>query len=92
MRQPIKDRAGQYIGRHFFGHKTPADRASELFKPSLDSAGLLVEIEIKFLFSVWGSLAGPPQVGVFLLFLANFGRPWTPTHWAILLAHVFFGN
>ena len=32
-------------GRPFFGHKSPAARARELFKPFTDSASLLVEIE-----------------------------------------------
>jgi len=39
------------IGRPFFGQKLPAARARELFKPSMDSASLLVEIEN--FFSVW---------------------------------------
>jgi len=49
-------------------------------------------IKKKISFSVWGSLGGPPQVGLFLLFLATFGRPWATSHWAILLAQDFFGN
>ena len=41
------------IGRPFFGHKSPAARARELFKPFADSASLLVDIEKKsFSFSV----------------------------------------
>jgi len=41
------------IGRPFFGHKSPAAKARELFKPSTDSASLLVDIEKKrFSFSV----------------------------------------
>jgi len=35
------------IGRPFFGHKSPTARARELFKPSTDSASLLVDIEKK---------------------------------------------
>jgi len=46
----------------------------------------------RFSFSVWVSLAGPLQVGVFWLFLANFTWPWIPTHWAIILVQDFFGN
>jgi len=39
------------IGRPFFSHETPAAR--ELFKPSTDSASLLLDIEKKtFSFSV----------------------------------------
>jgi len=65
------------IGRPFFGQKSPAARARELFKPSPDSASLLVDVE-KERFSVrifrrwrhnegmfrkfWTHLAGPgPQ-------------------------------
>jgi len=36
------------IGWHFFGYKLPATRARELFKPSTDSASLLVDIEKTF--------------------------------------------
>jgi len=51
----------------FFGHELLAAR--ELFKPSMDSASLLVEIEKKnFSFLVWGSLGGPPQVFFFAFF------------------------
>jgi len=35
----------QHIGAPFFGHKLPAAGARELFKPSTDSASLLVDIE-----------------------------------------------
>ena len=48
---------------------SPPDWARELSRPSSDSASLLLEIEKKrFSFSVWGSLGGPLQVGVFLRF------------------------
>jgi len=91
--KPFNDSAGRYIGPHVFGHKSPDAKAGELFKPSTDSASRLVEIETKsFSFAVWGSLGGPLQVRVFLLFMATLGRPWTPTHWAILLAQVICGN
>jgi len=36
------------IGRPLFGHKSRATRARELFKPSTDSASLLVDIEKTF--------------------------------------------
>jgi len=44
--------ASQYIGPPFFGHKSPAARARELFKLSTDSASLGVKIEKK-IFSFW---------------------------------------
>jgi len=34
----------QHIGAPFFGHKSSAARARELFKPFTDSASLLVDI------------------------------------------------
>jgi len=55
------------IGRPFFGHKSPAARARELFKPSTDSASLLVDIEKKsFTFSV----------GIFWRWCHNEGMFW----------------
>jgi len=36
------------IGRPFFGHKSPAARARELFTPPMDSASLLVDIKKTF--------------------------------------------
>jgi len=66
---------------------SPGDWARELFKPSTDSASLVVEIENKnFLFSVGGFQGGAPQVGVFL---ATFTWPWAPTYWAIIMAQDF---
>jgi len=62
---PFNDRA-------FFGHKSPAARARELFKPATDSASLLVDIKNKFfLFLVSCLLGGTSQVGVFLLFFGH---------------------
>jgi len=59
----------------------------------MDSTSLLVEIEKKFFsFSVLGSLGDRHTWGCFCLFLDTVGRPWAPTHWAILLAQDFFGN
>jgi len=56
----------QKIGSPLFGHKTPAAKARELFKPSTDSASLLVDIENKILlFLVWRLLGGTSQVHFF---------------------------
>jgi len=44
---PFNDCASQHIGAPFFGHKLPAARARELFKPSTDSASLGVKIKKK---------------------------------------------
>jgi len=61
-----------YSGWHFFGHNSPAAR--ELFKPSTDSASLLVKMEEKrFLFLVGVYWGDPPQVEV-------FWKLWLPLH------------
>ena len=50
----------------FFGYNSPAAAAREVFKPSMDSASLLVPSQKKhFQFWVLGSLGGLSQVGVF---------------------------
>jgi len=84
------DRASQYIGSPFFGHKLPAARARELFKPSTDSASLLVDIE-KIFFHFWFGICWGERHkwGCFCSFLATFTWPWAPTHWHNLLAQVF---
>ena len=61
----FNDRAGLCIGRYSFGHNSPAAAAGEVFKPSTDSASLLVPSQKKFQFWVWGSLVGVSQVRVF---------------------------
>ena len=88
----FNDRAGQYIGRHFFGHKSPAVRARELFKPSTNLASLVVKIE-KTIFGFGGGfLEVTSQWGHVLEILALFGRPWAPTCWPILLTQSFVEN
>ena len=92
QRVTFKSRARQHFGASLQRCDSPPAWAKELSNPSSDSARLLLEIEKKnrFSFSVWGSLEGPQQVGVFLLFLAAFTWPWTTTHWAIILAQAFW--
>jgi len=46
------------IGRPFFGHKSPAARARQLFKPAVDSASLLVDIKKKIFRFRWGFSGG----------------------------------
>jgi len=69
---PFKSCVRHYFCKGLQLYNSPADWARELFKPSTDSASLLVEI-VKFFFSfwVWGSLVGTSQVRVLLRF---FGR------------------
>jgi len=57
------------MGAYVFGYNSPPAAAKEVFKPSTDSAYLLVPSQKKkFPFWVWSSLGGAPQVGVFSRF------------------------
>jgi len=81
------------IDRPFFGHKSPVARARELFKPSTDSASLLVDIEKKRFFVFGGGFPEVTSQWVHVLeILVTFGRPWAPTHQPILLAQSFVEN
>jgi len=61
------------IDRTFFGHKSPAARARELFKPSTDSASLPVDIEKNNFRFQWGFSGG--DVTMTPCF-GNFGHVW----------------
>jgi len=74
---PFYDRAGQYIGPHVFGHNSPAAAAREVFKPSTDSARLLVPIQKLFSFGFGVLLGGGHKWGCFSVFMAYFTRSWT---------------
>jgi len=63
------------IGSQFFGHKLPAARARELFKPSTDSASLLVKIEKNnSLFGFGGRFSGGDVTKK--TYFGNFGHLW----------------
>jgi len=62
------------MGSSFFGYNSPAAIAREVFKPSMDSASLVVSSQKKN-FQVWGSLGGASQVGVFLYFYSLLWKP-----------------
>ena len=92
-----KTHSGHFFDQDFNSIYSPSGWARELFKPSTDSASLLVEIEKKCLFYVCGSLWGTSQVGVgdgncggTFAFLVNFTRPWAPIQCANVLAEGFF--
>jgi len=57
--------ASHLSGRHFFGHNSPAAAAREVFKPSTDSASLVVPSQKNFQVWIRGSLGGTSQVGMF---------------------------
>ena len=73
----LNDRTRQHIGAPFFGHKSPAARARELFKPSTDSASLLVVIEKKKFFVLGLSFSGGNVTsrGVFAFFWPHLPGP-----------------
>jgi len=62
-----------------FGYNSPATIARELFKPSTDSASLVVSSQKKiFGFGFGVLLGGRHKWGCFRIFMAYFARPWTP--------------
>jgi len=76
------------IGQPFFGHISPAARARELFKPSTDSASLVVKI-IKKTFFVFGGRFSGGDVTMRACF-GNFGYLWpaldpNPFYWLKVL-------
>jgi len=81
------------IARPLFDHKMPAARARELFKPSTDSASLLVDIEKKhFSFSVEVFWRWRHNEGMFWKFwspLAGPGpQPIDPFYWLKVLLKI----
>jgi len=75
------------IGRPFFGHKSPAARAREQFKPSMDSANLLVDIEKNVFRFRWGFSGGDVTMRACF---GNFGHLWpalghNPFYWLKVL-------
>jgi len=90
--KPFNDRKSQKIGAYVFGYNSPPAAAREVFKPSTDSASLVVPSQKKFQFWVWGSLGGSHKWGCFRFFMAYFTRPWTPIEWAHVLAQIFLWN
>ena len=68
----------QSIGSSFFGYNSPAALAREVFKPSVDSASLVVSSQIKiFSFGFGVLLGGRHKWGCFCIFMVYFARPWT---------------
>ena len=67
--QQLNDHRSQLIGSSLFCYNSLAAAAREVFKPSPDSASLVVSSQKK-IFQFWfrGSLGGASQVGVFSRF------------------------
>jgi len=78
------------IARDFYGHKSPAARARELFKPFADSGSLLVSIEKTiFLILDWGSLWVTSSAGCFAFFWPTLTRPERQPNQSFLWLNVF---
>jgi len=67
--KPFNDRAGQYIGPYFFGHNSPAAAARKVFKPSTNSASLVVPSQKNFSVLGLGFSWGDVTSGGVLAFL-----------------------
>jgi len=81
------------MGLYVFGYNSPAAAAREVFKPSTDSAGLVVSSQkMIFCFGCGVLLGGRHKWGCFRVFMAYFTRAWTPIEWAHILAQVFLRN
>jgi len=73
---PFMSRNGQDRGRHSFGHNSPAARARELFKPSMDATSLVVKIEKKiFVLGLSFSGGNITSRSVFALFWSSLPGP-----------------
>jgi len=93
MLKPFNDHRSQLIGSSLFCYNSPAAAPREVFKPSPDSASLVVSSQKKnFQFWVRGSLGWSSQVGVFCVFMAYFDWPWTPIEWAHIFDQTFLWN
>ena len=88
--KPFNDRTGHYSGSCIFGYNSAPAAAREVFKPSTDSASLVVSSQKKkFQFWFRGSRGGRHKWGCFRVFMAYFDRPWTPIEWAHIFDRIF---
>jgi len=60
-----------------------------VFKPSTDSASLVVPSKKNFSFRLGDLVGGRHKWGSFSVFMAYFTRHWTLIQWAHILAQVF---
>jgi len=69
---PFSPACATFLAELCKSYNLPGDWARELFKPSTDSASLVVNIEIQnFSFWVWAFLGKTSQVGVFLRYFGH---------------------
>ena len=88
--QPFNDHRSQLIGSSLFCYNSLAAAAREVFKPSPDSASLVVSSQKKnFSFGLGVLLGGRHKWGCFHVFMAYFDRPWTPIEWAHIFDRIF---
>ena len=87
--KPFNDRKIQQIGTYVFGYNSPPAPAREVFKPTTDSASLVVPSQkTVFSFGFGVLLGGRHKWGCFRVFMAYFTRTWTPIEWAHVLAQI----
>jgi len=88
----VRQNFGAYFKR-FKSYDSPATIATELFKPSMDSASLLVSIFKKVISFGWvGFVLVTSQRRHVFKFLTHFNWPWALIQWAIFIAQHVFGN
>ena len=75
--------------KRFKPYNLPAAIVTELFKPSTDSASLLVSIKNKYLIWVWGFLFVTSQRRHVFEFLTHFDWGWALIQCAIFMAQTF---
>ena len=91
--EPFNDHRSQLIGSSLFCYNSLAAAAREVFKPSPDSASLVVSSQKKkFSFGLGVLLGGLHKWGCFRVFMAYFDRPWTPIEWAHIFDRIFLWN
>jgi len=88
---PTLRRAGHYDGRHFVGHKSPAAKARELFKPSTDLGRLYFRLKKKFSFG-FGILCGGRHKWECFRIFGQLYLVLGANLMSHFFARVFFGN
>jgi len=89
--KPFNARAGVMAG-NFFGHNSAAARAREVFKPSTDSASLLISTAKNISFLCLGFFLGTSQERVFLRFYGQLYPALGVNPMIQFFGSRFFGN
>jgi len=92
---PFESRPRQNFGadfKCFKSYNSPATIATELFRPSTDSASLILSIKNKLFDLGGGFLLVTSQRRHVFEFLTPFTWPWELIQWAIFMDQTFCGN